>query len=165
MATPTWSVFMLTRGTIPSREEGGGVSAKHPPPCPRSAAYTRITANTPVVGNKREPRRKNLTNPGESLSTGAALPESIIPKGYFLVLVPSVPAYLSTPTRPALFAPLLPPTKKERRKKGGGISFSPTFGRTLFFSAARGENYGRVGWKKRDTRVLDSPRWVRGSFC
>lgn len=123
---------MLTRGTVPSREEGGGVSAKHPPPCPRSAAYTRITANTPVVGNKREPRRKNLTNPGESLSTGAALPESIIPKGYFLVLVPSVPAYLSTPTRPALFAPLLPPTKKERRREGAYRFHRHSVGRCSF---------------------------------
>lgn len=123
---------MLTRGTVPSREEGGGVSANHPPPCPRSAAYTRITANTPVVGNKREPRRKNLTNPGESLSTGAALPESIIPKGYFLVLVPSVPAYLSTPTRPALFAPLLPPTKKERRREGAYRFHRHSVGRCSF---------------------------------
>lgn len=123
---------MLTRGTVPSREEGGGVSANHPPPCPRSAAYTRITTNTPVVGNKREPRRKNLTNPGESLSTGAALPESIIPKGYFLVLVPSVPAYLSTPTRPALFAPLLPPTKKERRREGAYRFHRHSVGRCSF---------------------------------
>lgn len=121
MATPTWSVFMLTRGTVPSREEGGGVSAKHPPPCPRSAAYTRITANTPVVGNKREPRRKNLTNPGESLSTGAALPESIIPKGYFLVLVPSL--ICPHPLDPLCSLPFCHQRRKKEGRREGAYRF------------------------------------------
>lgn len=37
---------------------------------------------------------------GGVLGATGSLPESIIPKGYFLVFVPSDSAYLSTPTRP-----------------------------------------------------------------
>lgn len=120
---------------------------------------------------------------GGVLGATGSLPESIIPKGYFLVFVPSDSAYLSTPTRPrdrvsererereheksdiSLFAPLLPPAKKERKRdRGGGVSFSPTFGRRCSFRP-RGVKLWRVAWKKRDTRVLDSPRWARGTFC
>ena len=162
------------------------MSTNHPPRRPprpsfpsssiHGAIYTRVLspANTPPVGNKRKPRWKNLTNPGESLSTDYPLPESIIPKGYFLVLVPSKsPLICPHPLDPlrsllSVRSPFATDEERKRREESGGeggISFSPTFGRTLFFSAARGENYGRVGWKKRDTRVLDSPRWARGSFC
>lgn len=117
---------------------------------------------------------------GGVLGATGSLPESIIPKGYFLVFVPSDSAYLSTPTRPrdrvserestrrATPVCLLPFCHRQRKKEnetgGGGVSFSPTFGRRCSFRP-RGVKLWRVAWKKRDTRVLDSPRWARGTFC
>lgn len=90
---------------------------------------------------------------GGVLGATGSLPESIIPKGYFLVSVPSDPAYLSTPTRPrerereresmrsATPVCLLPFCHRQRKKEsetGGRIVFTDIRS-TLFFSTARGE--------------------------
>lgn len=117
------------------------MSTNHPPRRPprpsfpsssiHGAIYTRVLspANTPPVGNKRKPRWKNLTNPGESLSTDYPLPESIIPKGYFLVLVPSKsPLICPHPLDPlrsllSVRSPFATDEERKRREESGGKAY------------------------------------------
>lgn len=94
---------------------------------------------------------------GGVLGATGSLPESIIPKGYFLVFVPSDSAYLSTPTRPrdrvserererareerhqSVCSPFATGKERKKTRQGGGRIVFTDIRSTLFFSTARGE--------------------------